>query len=350
MASRRTVLKGLGSYLAYGGTAFSGYAFGVEPMWRLRVQPYRITPTGWPANLRLRATVIADLHAGAPQMSVARIKQIVARANDLEPDVHLLLGDYAAGHKWITQPVHSDEWSAALGALVAPLGVHAVLGNHDWWDDYTAQAMGRGPVVGRKALERNGIPVYENDAVRLTKDGQPFWLAGLGDQLALFPRRRRLDLYPDADATLLGRSAVSASDIPNLPAPAKVMMGQRRIVGVDDLTATLAKITDDAPVILMAHEPDIFPQVPARVAVTLSGHTHGGQVRFLGYSPVVPSRYGRRYAYGHVIESREQIGLGLARQQPRHLVVSGGLGCSIMPVRFGVPPEIVLLDIGAAEA
>lgn len=328
MASRRAVLKGLVSYLAYGGTAFAGYAFGVEPMWRLRVQPYRITPAGWPARLRLRATVIADLHAGAPQMSVARINQIVARANELEPDVHLLLGDYAAGHKWITQPVHSDEWSAALGQLKAPLGVHAVLGNHDWWDDYTAQAMGRGPVVGRKALERNGIPVHENDAVRLTKDGQPFWLAGLGDQLALFPRRRRHDLYPDAGPPR--RMPGTSSDVEGLPA------WQRRIVGVDDLTATLAKITDDAPVILMAHEPDIFPRVPARVAVTLSGHTHGGQVRVLGYSPVVPSRYGRRYAYGHVIEGG------------RHLVVSGGLGCSIMPVRFGVPPEIVMLDIGAA--
>ena len=85
----------------------------------------------------------------------------------------------------------------------------------------------------------------------------------------------------------------------------------------------------------LAHEPDIFPQVPERVSLTLSGHTHGGQVRLLGYSPMVPSQYGNRYAYGHVVEDG------------RHLVVSGGLGTSILPVRFGVPPEIVLLDVGA---
>jgi predicted MPP superfamily phosphohydrolase len=57
-------------------------------------------------------------------------------------------------------------------------------------------------------------------------------------------------------------------------------------------------------------------------------------VRVLGYSPVVPSRFGNRYAYGHVVE------------EGRHLVVSGGLGCSIAPVRFGVPPEITMVELG----
>jgi len=75
-------------------------------------------------------------------------------------------------------------------------------------------------------------------------------------------------------------------------------------------------------------------KVPTRVALTLSGHTHGGQVRLFGYSPVVPSRYGNRYAYGHVVEDG------------RHLIVSGGLGTSILPLRFGVPPEVVLVDLG----
>ena len=89
---------------------------------------------------------------------------------------------------------------------------------------------------------------------------------------------------------------------------------------------------DGEPVILLAHEPDIMPRVPDRVSLVMSGHTHGGQVRLFGWSPVVPSRYGNRYAYGHV---REQC----------DLIVSGGLGCSIMPVRFGVPPEIVLVSI-----
>ena len=71
------------------------------------------------------------------------------------------------------------------------------------------------------------------------------------------------------------------------------------------------------PVILLAHEPDIFPRVPDRVTLTLAGHTHGGQVRVLGYAPVIPSRYGDRYGYGHIVEDG------------RHLIVSAGVGCSI---------------------
>ena len=147
-------------------------------------------------------------------------------------------------------------------------------------------------------LEARGIPVMENDVLRLTQDGRPFWLAGLGDQNAFYI--------------------------------------QQDWSGVDDLPGTLAKVSDDAPVILLAHEPDIFPEVPARVSLTLSGHTHGGQVRLLGWSPVTPSHYGNRYAYGHVVEGG------------RHLIVSGGLGVSGLPVRFGVPPEVVLVELGHA--
>jgi predicted MPP superfamily phosphohydrolase len=78
----------------------------------------------------------------------------------------------------------------------------------------------------------------------------------------------------------------------------------------------------------------LFTEIPDRVSITLSGHTHGGQVRLFGYSPIVPSIYGNRFAYGHVVEGG------------RHLLISGGLGCSIMPVRFGMPPEIVVLELG----
>jgi uncharacterized protein len=110
----------------------------------------------------------------------------------------------------------------------------------------------------------------------------------------------------------------------------------RQFRGVDDLAGTLAQVTDDAPIILLAHEPDIFPSVTDRVALTISGHTHGGQVRLAGFSPVVPSRFGNRYAYGHVTE------------RDRHLIVSGGLGCSVLPVRFGVPPEVVMVELGGS--
>ena len=114
--------------------------------------------------------------------------------------------------------------------------------------------------------------------------------------------------------------------------PARRFRPVRRI-GVDDLGATLAKVTDDAPVILLAHEPDVAKRVPSRVALQLSGHTHGGQVRMLGWSPVSPS--GQRLAYGHIRMNCD-------------VIVSGGLGCSIMPFRLGVPPEIVLVTLGGA--
>jgi uncharacterized protein len=215
----------------------------------------------------------------------------------------VLLGDFAASHKFKTRSVAPEVWAEAFSGLRAPLGVHAILGNHDWWDDVHAQRTRQGPVLGRRMLERVGIPVYENDATRLVKDGHRFWLAGLGDQLAFIRGRRK--------------------------------RGMRKFLGVDDLDGTLAKITDRSPVILLAHEPDIFPRVPERVSLTLSGHTHGGQVRVMGFSPMVPSRYGNRYAYGHIVEDN------------RHLIVSAGLGCSILPVRLGVPPEIVVVDVAA---
>src|SRR5439155_1028665 len=88
--------------------------------------------------------------------------------------------------------------------------------------------------------------------------------------------------------------------------------------GVDDLTGALAKVTDDAPAILLAHEPDIFPEVPDRVALTLSDHTHGGQVRLFEWSPVVPSKYGNRYAYGHVNEGGRDLIVSRSVEGPIH--------------------------------
>jgi uncharacterized protein len=192
------------------------------------------------------------------------------------------------------------QWAPVLGGLRAPLGVHAVLGNHDWWDDKAVQRTGQGKPEARLELEAAGIPVYENDAVRLTKAGRPFWLAGLGDQLAFMAARRFRKLTR---------------------------------IGVDDLGATLRKVTDDAPIVLMAHEPDVAMRVPERVALQLSGHTHGGQMRMLGWSPIVPSRYGNRFAYGHVREKCD-------------VVISAGLGCTALPIRINMPPEIVLVTLG----
>ncbi|AWN45683.1 metallophosphoesterase [Methylobacterium terrae] len=298
--TRRRVLQGAG-IVALSGVGTGAYATGIEPF-RQVVTRYAITPNPaapWPAGLTLRIAVLTDIHACEPWMSAERIAGIVAATNALQADLVVLVGDFMAGQRYVTRYVPAAEWAPVLGRLTAPLGVYAVLGNHDWWEDKAAMKRGAGPTIAGTALSDNGIRVLSNEAVPLATRAGPVWLAGLEDQLALLPVRR-------------GKG--------------------RGRVGLDDLPATLAAVPDGAPMILLAHEPNIFPEVPARVALTLSGHTHGGQVRLFGFSPVVPSR--RRYAYGHVREASD-------------LVVSGGLGLSIAPIRFGVPPEIVVVELGA---
>ena len=285
---RAVMLGGLGlAGLTGGGTA--GYAAAVEPF-RLEVTRYRLTPPGWPVRRRVTIAIVADLHAGGPNMGLPQIDRIVSTTQALGADLVLLLGDYFATHRLVTERVPHAAWAGALARLTAPLGVWAILGNHDWWHDIAGT---------RAALAAVGIPVMENDAVRLGPPGERFWLAGLGDTIAY-------------------------------------RLGHRKFRGVDDLPGTLARITTDEPVILMVHEPDIFPKVPARVSLTLAGHTHGGQVRVPFVWPrFVPSAYGARFAYGHVVEDG------------RHLIVSGGLGVSFLPVRLGVPPEVVHVTLGA---
>jgi len=288
--TRRSFVRTLGA-LMLSGVASGAYAVGIEPVGRPRVVRYNVVPNKWPAGLKLRLVILADLHACRPWMSPRRIGDICKQANALDGDMILLLGDFLSGMRMGGDRVTSDEWSGELARLAAPLGVHAVMGNHDWIDDPDAMISGMGPTIVHKALASINVPVYENQAARFEKGGKGFWLAGLADQIG--PRE-----------------------------------------GLDDLPGTLAHVTDEAPVILMAHEPDVFPAVPDRVSVTLSGHTHGGQIRLFGYSPIVPSRYSNRYAYGHVVEN------------DRNLIVSGGLGCSIAPIRFGSPPEIVVVELG----
>jgi hypothetical protein len=294
MLSRRAFLK-LTGLTALAGLGLSSYAFAIEPRFRLEVTRYRLTPPGWPHGQRpVRIAVIADPHACEPWMPLSRLEEIVDVTNSLEPDLTVLLGDFVAGlRRFRTAEVPVEAWGKAYAGLKAPLGVRSILGNHDWWTDVD---------LIRSTLTNNGIPVMENTVERIQPpEGPDFWLAGLGDQLAYH-------------------------------------IGHSEFIGVDDLPGTLAQVTDDQPIVLLAHEPDIFTKVPARVSLTLSGHTHGGQVNlpFIG-RPIVPSKYGDRFAYGHIVED------------DRHLIVSGGLGCSMLPVRFRVPPEIVLIDLGGED-
>jgi predicted MPP superfamily phosphohydrolase len=157
------------------------------------------------------------------------------------------------------------------------VGVYAVLGNHDWWLD---------PKRVQSALEAENIPVMEDRSIKI--------------------------IYGECEFSLVGISDFWE--------------------GPHDVKKALSSVSKNGAVLLFTHNPDVFPEVPDHVTLTVAGHTHGGQVYIPGIGrPVVPSKYDERFAIGHVIE------------YGRHLFVSSGIGTSILPVRFLVPPEITLL-------
>jgi predicted MPP superfamily phosphohydrolase len=259
-------------------TAAKAAGLGVGDI-EVRSVPLRLAH--WPGALTgLRVAVIADLHTGSPQIDEERLDKIVARVSAERVDLVALLGDYIDPAVALGEWIEPEAIAVRLGRLQSRLGSYAVLGNHDW-----AEAGPRMPAALRDA----GITVLENDVVRA--DG--FWIAGLGDYMT--------------------RSA--------------------------DLEGTLAKVPEREPVLLLSHNPDVFPQVPERVALTVSGHTHGAQVDlpFLR-DRVTPSRFGARYTGGHVEEGG------------RHLYASDGIGTSRLPIRFRAKPEIAVLELSPSSA
>lgn len=161
--------------------------------------------------------------------------------------------------------------------------------------------------------------------------------AALRSRLGVFAVLGNHDHWRDGPAMTAALRKVGVQVLDNRSVDA----GPVVVAGVDDLFtghADLAQALEGAdrrrPVLLLSHSPDLFPNVDSGVAVTLAGHTHAGQIAL----PVIgalftASRHGRRYAHGHVVE------------RGRHLVVSSGLGTSILPLRFGAPPEIVVVDL-----
>ena len=264
-------LKPLIGAAALALTAWAGW---LEPR-RLVVRDIELTLPRWRLD-GMRAGVLSDVHAGVPHMPLAKLARAVDALNDRAPDVHLLLGDYLDSSQPWRRRLAPELVAKELARLRAPLGTIAVIGNHDWRNS--------GDRVWR-ALEAEGVTVLEDRAVGLANG---LWVAGLGDM-----RHRR-----------------------------------------PDVARALRKIPEDAPAIVLSHDPDMFPEVPERVSLTLAGHTHGGQVAIpLLRRPLLPSHYGERYARGHVIE------------HGRHLFVSSGLGTSGLPIRLLAPPEVLILTL-----
>jgi hypothetical protein len=255
------------------------WAFVLEPA-SLEVNRYELTLDAWPSEQSgLEIALLSDLHVGSPFNGVEKLEEIVRSVNRARPDIVLLAGDYVVSGVWGSEFVPPETTARVLERIEAPLGSFAVLGNHDHWYD--------GRRV-RASLEARGIRVLEDECLRIEEGDFDFWLVGIGDLW---------ETKPDVGSILEG-------------------------------------VPRGASAIAFTHNPDLFPEVTDRVALTLAGHTHGGQVDFPVWGrPVVPSRFGERYARGHVVENG------------RHLFVTSGLGTSILPVRFRVPPEIAILRV-----
>jgi len=232
---------------------------------------------GWPPALaRLRVALVADLHAGAGHATPARVAATVDAVLALGADLHLLLGDYLDSTRLGIGRARVRDVARELGRLPHAF---AVLGNHDW--------RGAGPAMGW-ALRDAGVPVLENEAVAV-REG--LWVAGLACSRHRFP----------------------------------------------DPAAALREPPPGATVLMAIHDPDLFPRVPARAALTVAGHTHGGQVNVpVLRRAMLPSRFGERYLAGHVEE------------HGRHLYVSTGIGTAGLPLRLRRPPEVPVLRLTPA--
>lgn len=249
--------------------SLAGYLARTEPMW-LKVERVRIPIKHLLPGLEgLKIVHMSDFHLD-PFNQIDLIHQAVAIANSLHPDLTVLTGDF------VTRRAEAIwELSPVLAQLTARYGVFAVFGNHDVWTN--AQMV-------RTGLQEAGIVVLRNTGVVLGNQHAPFYLAGLDDGCWGFPH----------------------------------------------MDQALADVPQGILCILLMHEPD-FADAAAqdeRVALQLSGHTHGGQIRlpFIG-TPVLPYM-GRCYVQG------------LYRVNGMWLYVTRGIGSSGLPLRLNCRPEV----------
>ncbi len=257
----------------------SAWAFWVEPA-SLQRKLYVTSPQNWPkACDGLSVAVLADLHAGAPHIGLEQIARVVEMTNSAQPDLILLAGDYVIHGVLGGEFMEPERAAAFLSKLRAPLGVYAVLGNHDWWLD-TAR-------VGR-AITDNGMTLLEDTSAPLQFDECAFTLVGISDFWE----------------------------------------------GPHDVDKAFAGVEPGSPIIAFTHNPDVFPELPIPVSLAIAGHTHGGQVNLPGVGRlIVPSAHGERFAAGIIMEAGQDY------------FVSTGIGTSILPVRFRVPPEIAFVEL-----
>lgn len=250
-----------------------------------KVVRYDVHVSGWRAERPLTVAFLSDIHAVYPDMPPERVRGIVAAVNRLKPDLILMGGDYVSVRRLRSGPVATEPAIAPLGDLRAPLGVVAVLGNHDWK---------RGGEAVAQALQRRGIIVLRNSAV------------------------------VRGDVAVMGTDDIVTKHGNLGPAKSAMARLTKAIGGPDHFPG---------PVLLLAHGPAMANFAAPYIDLTLAAHTHGGQMLPWLSRPLIERGLGRGLSYGH-----RRIG-------GHDVIVTAGIGASILPMRIGVPPEIVLVRL-----
>lgn len=274
------------------------YAYFVEPG-LLVVRDHEIELKGWDKRLDgLRIAAISDLHGGSNGGSEAQIRRVVEQTNAARPDVIVILGDFlspAPGEPG-RHRMEPDVIAAAAADLSAPLGVFVVMGNHD---------VNIAGAQIKQALSNNGYTVLDGGVAVIEWEGARLRILGLRDH-------QQIGVWKDY---------------------------------ADDARRLAASTEGTGPLLVLQHSPDVLPIITGDNLISrdpmlmIAGHTHGGQIRLplLG-SPIVPSSYGQKYTAGHI------------RDGGIDLFVTTGIGTSILPFRFMVPPEISILTLRTAPA
>lgn len=242
-----------------------------------------IALAGWPVFKRpLRIAFLSDFHTGSHTDDVARLGAILAEAASHTPDLVLLGGDYMNMHVMGGGRVPPHTVAAMLARLDGALGRIAILGNHDYIygeDDVAA------------ALRARGITVLDHERRTVAFENHAIDIVGV----------------PDAHVVR------------------------------DEAKELIAGLRAERPTIVLAHDPAWFADVPAGPFLTLSGHTHGGQIKLPGIGILRNSSLAPLH-WSH----------GLVVEEGRTLYVSAGLGTSLIPLRIGVPPEFAILDVNGS--